>query len=690
MWIRGPWTHGSWLASTTLNTWLQRGIKGCCLIFAAAVVFCGSAWTQEIPKDLGNSSIEDLMNIEVTSVSKKEQKLSATASAVFVITTEDIRRSGATNIPDLLRIVPGMNVAQINANTWAISSRGLNGQFSNELLVMVDGRDVYTPTFGGVFWDVLDLPLENIERIEVIRGPGGSIWGANAVNGVVNIITKTAGETQGAMVVVGGGNLDQGFATVQYGGALGKNTNYRVYSKYFNQNHMPGLTGEDARDDWHALRGGFRADSKISAKDTLMLQGDIYTGEEGDPTTVLPSVTSPRALNAMLQTSLSGGFVQSVWNHIYSPQSDTTLSFSYDKYQRNDLLAERRGTFGVDFQNHLARVRRNDIVWGLGYRYSASHSDGSLSVFLNPANLNIQLFSSFVQDEIALVPERFSLVVGAKLEHNHYTGFTLMPNVRVSFTPSARQSLWAAISRAVRTPAETNAALHLNFAGFPGPGGIPVLIGLIGNPAFKNEGLVAYEIGYRTAILKNLSIDLASYYNRYDHQQTIEPSAPFFEGAPLPAHILMPTTYQNLMHGESHGLEMAVKWKITDRWTLSPGYAFNRIHMQTRALSQDMSTMESTDGSDPHVTAQLRSHLSLSERFDWDVSAYYVDRLVFQGVPSYTRLDTELSWRLREGLSLSVVGQNLIKDHHLEFVNESGATSALTKRSAYAKLTWQY
>src|SRR4029077_225765 len=315
--------------------------------------------------DLTQVSLENLMNMEVTSVSKKEQKLSRVASAIFVITQEDIRRSGATNIPDLLRMVPGVDVAQINANTWAISARGFNAEFSNELLVMVDGRNVYTPTFGGVFWDVLDLPLENVERIEVIRGPGGSVWGANAVNGVINIITKKASETLGAMIVAGGGNLDQGFGTTQYGGSLGKSTDYRIYSKYLNQNHMLDAAGQNGLDGWRMLRGGFRSDTKLSSKDTLMFQGNIYIGKEGDPAAILPSIASPGLVNVLIQVHLAGGSLQSVWDHVYSPHSDSTLSISYDTYERDDLLRERRNTLNVDFQHHIAWSDRQDFVWGL-------------------------------------------------------------------------------------------------------------------------------------------------------------------------------------------------------------------------------------------------------------------------------------------------------------------------------------
>jgi iron complex outermembrane recepter protein len=473
---------------------------------------CLALTCQAQQSDLTDRSLEDLMNIKVTSVSKTEQTLSRTASAVFVITAEDIRRSGASNIPDLLRMVPGMDVAQINANTWAISARGLNGRFSNELLVLVDGRNVYTPTFGGVFWDVLDMPLEDIERIEVIRGPGGTIWGANAVNGVINIITCRASETRGGMVVAGGGNLDQGFGTVQYGGGLGKNTDYRVFAKYFNQDHMPGLNGQEGGDGWHLLRGGFRTDSMLSAKDTLMLQGDIYTGEEGNPASFLPSITSPGPQNIDLIVPLSGGFLQSDWKHVFSARSDTTLQISFDRYKRDDELRDERGTLAVDFQHHFAWGTRQDLVWGANYRNTDSHTDGGLEFSLNPPNVNMQLFSMFIQDEIALVPDKLYLTLGARLDHNYYTGFNVLPSARVAWKPNTRHMFWAAVSQANRTPAETDTASRLNFAGFTGPGGVPTLAALLGNPHFDDEALTAYDVGYRTSILHSLSIDLAPWF----------------------------------------------------------------------------------------------------------------------------------------------------------------------------------
>ena len=667
-------------------------IASCALAQIALVGFLAlPAWPRQNSTDLTTKSLEDLMNVEVTSVSRSEQKLSRTASAIFVITAEDISRSGATNIPDLLRMVPGMDVAQIDANTWAVSARGLNGEFSNELLVMIDGRTVYVPTFGGVLWDVLDMPLDDIERIEVIRGPGGTVWGANAVNGVVNIITKKAADTHGGLIVAGAGNLDQGFGTAQYGGSLGKNTDYRFYSKYLDQAQLPGLAGQSGGDGWHLLSGGFRVDSALSPKDALTIQGSLYTGAEGDPSLALQSVTSPGPQEVDPEVSLSGGFLQLAWDHTFSGRSDTKFQISYDSYERNDALRENRYTLNLDFQHHFIWGQRQNIVWGLGYRYSSSHTNGDLTVSLNPADLHTQIGSSFIQDEIAISPDRLYLTLGTKLEHDYYTGWVLLPSARLTWQPNSHQMFWAAVSRAARTPSSVDTAERLNFAGFPGPTGTPVLIGQVGNPHFKNEDLTAYEGGVRTTVLKRLSIDLSAFYGNYTHQATTEPAPPVFETTPSPPHLFIPTTFENLMHGESQGLEIAANWKVTDRWTLSPGYAFEQIHMHLDPSSHDTTSVSPAEGSSPVNSAQLRSHFVFPHNMAWDTSAYFVGRLADPRIPSYTRVDTSLSWHYREGLSISLVGQNLVRDQHLEFIDSANAsTSTLIKRSGYAKFTWRF
>lgn len=652
--------------------------------------FVLTAWPQPKPADLTAESIEDLMNIQVTSVSKTEQNLSDVASAVFVITSDAIRRSGATNLPDLLRMVPGLDVARINASSWGISVRGFNGRFSNKLLVLLDGRSVYTPTFGGVFWEILDLPLNNVERIEVIRGPGGSVWGANAVNGVINIITRKASETHGAIVIAGDGNIDQGFATIQYGGIAGNNTDYRLFAKYLNQGNFPGLAGPDGADGWRMLRGGFRSDTMLSSKDTLMLQGDLYSAREGNPFPGFVFNPGPTTENIDLLVNLSGGFLQGVWNHTWSPHSNTSLQLYYDKYKRNDQLREGRGTFDIDIQHNFTGWARQNIVGGVTYRYSSSQSNGSLGISLVPPSRDTQLFSSFIQDVIAIVPNHLLLTIGTKLEHNYYTGFNDMPSARMAWIPNQRNTLWMALSRTERTPDELDVALSSDAGVFPGPGGIPVLLTLFGNPNLKNERLIAYESGYRTTVSPQLSIDFTAYYNRYSHLETSEPSTPYFTTT-TPAYIVQPLVFANLMHGEAHGTEIAINWKATDRWTLSPGYAFEQIHMHLASASQDTTSVSGAQGSSPINAAQLRSHLALAYGLAWDVSGYFVGRLTDPPEPSYTRLDTGLSWRLGEKVTLSVISQDLLKDRHQEFIDTTESVdTTLIKRSAYAKVEWQF
>ena len=661
-------------------------------LFLAFAALTAPAWPQQkAASDLTSASLEDLMNIEIVSVSKTEQKLSQAASAVFVITQEDIRRSGALNIPDLLRMVPGLDVAQIDSNTWAISARGFNARFANELFVMVDGRSVYTETFGGVYWDVLNLPLEDIERIEVIRGPGGSVWGANAVNGVINIVTKKSSETHGVSVVSGGGNVTQGSGTVQFGGHLGASSDFRAYTQYFNNDHFSSPAGQDGGDGWHLLQGGFRTDSSLSPKDTLKLEGDLYASREGQPTNTFPSVTSPATVPLQLQVDLSGGFLQGVWNRQISPRSDTTLQVSYNQYERDDQLREARNTFDVTFQHHLRVGAMHDVVWGAEVRDSQSNTDGNLFISFVPAERHTHLFGVFAQDEIAVVPDRFTITVGTKVEYNTYTAINVMPTARAAWTPTVNQALWVAVSDAVRSPSDIDESLRASAASFTEPNGTQAIVSVVGNPRIDDESLIAYELGYRKIIHSRLSLDFAAYYNDYGHQETVEPAAPFSVDSPPPTHLIVPFIFKNWMHGETHGFELAASWKVTNWWTLNPGYAFETIHMHLAPQSQDTSSQAGAEGSSPDHSAQLRSHVALPHGFSWDTSAYFVDRLTDPQIPSYTRLDSELSWRFAEKARLGIVGQNLLRDRHVEFVDTTeDARTTLIKRSVYAQLSCQF
>jgi iron complex outermembrane receptor protein len=675
--------HHSWTASARGLGLAKLARLGACLLLIKAASSAQQA-------DLTQLSLEDLMNTKVTSVSKKEQSLSRTASAIFVITAEAIRRSGATNIPDLLRMVPGLDVAQINGNSWAVSARGFNHQFSDKLLVLIDGRTVYTPLFAGVYWDTQDVPLEDIDRIEVIRGPGATVWGANAVNGVINIITKSSTETQGGLLVAGAGTKEVAAGMGQYGGRLGRDATYRVFTRYFDQTNFPDLSGEDGHDDWHLLHGGFRTDGRLSKKDTFTLQGDLYGGNEGAEFGHIVSIAPPVNANIDGQAGLAGGDVLSRWNHAFSSRSDTTLQFYFDRYERDGPESrEDRDTFDIDFEHHLALGARNDLIWGGDYRHSADHTVGTIDQAWVPASRAVQLLSIFAQDEIVLKPDCVFLTVGTKLENNYFSEFDVDPSARVAWTPTKRQTFWAAVSRADRSPARRNEDADINIAVFPGPGGVPAELTLFGNSDETSEHVVAYELGYRAQPATRFSVDVATFINNYTDLATTEPGSPFL--VTNPTHLVVPLVWGNKMYGTTHGVEAFGNWKVNDRWSLSPSYALLQMYLHTNLTSQDTTSVPDIEGSSPRQQAQLRSHLLLPDRFAWDASAYFVERLPAQAVPSYTRLDTQISRQVGERLELSLVGLNILQDHHLESNDMlTSLNPTLVKRSAYVKIEWHF
>jgi iron complex outermembrane receptor protein len=642
-------------------------------------------------RELTEMSLEELMNEPVTSVSRKEQKLSQVAAALFVINQEDIRRSGALNIPDVLRMVPGLDVAQINANTWAISARGFNHQFSDKLLVLIDGRAVYQPTSGGVNWDTQDVPLEDIERIEVIRGPGATVWGANAVNGVINVITLKAKDTQGALVAAGGGTLDKAFGTVRYGGALGEDVSYRVFTKYLDRSSLSDLTGQDANDGWHLLHGGFRMDGNFGPQDSLTMQGDIYRGGEGAIIGHIASIATSDNENVPRSADLSGGNILGRWNHVFSNRFDTTTQVYFDQYTRlGPESTEDRHTIDFDYQQHLMVGSRQDLVWGAGYRHSVDRIVGTIDQAFIPAARTLQLFSAFAQDEITLKPEHVFLTFGTKLEHNDYTGFDVEPSIRMAWTPNGQSTVWAAVSQAVRTPTRINVDGEFNIAAFPLPDGSPAVLTITGNSQQKSEHLLGTEFGYRAQASDRLSIDLSTFYNHYRDLRSLEPGAPFPVTDPVP-HIEIPLVYGNLLRGTTEGVELSAHVKVTDRWTLSPGLALLEMHLRTDPTSLDTTTVADIEGSNPRHQAQLRSSVNLPDGFSWDTSVYFVDRLPAPQLPSYTRLDTRVSWRPAQRLEFSLMGQNLLQDHHVES-NDTGTSvnSSRVRRSAYAKVSWRF
>jgi iron complex outermembrane receptor protein len=640
---------------------------------------------QKPPIDLSQATLEDLMNIEVTSVSRKAEKLSGAASAIFVITQEDIRRSGALNIPDLLRMAPGVDVEQIDANAWAISIRGFNSRYSNKVLVLVDGRTVYSPVYSGVNWDQLGTPLDTIERIEVIRGPGGSVWGANAVNGVISIISKSSKETKGGQVTAAGGSNTHAAGQLQYGGAIGRDETYRVFADYSDIGNSMAQGGGAANDRWQRMHAGFRSDWNVTAADSVMVQGDLFANRENQTTSngYLPSpvnTTFPQALDA------AGGDLLARWDHQLSGGSQTSLQGYYDTYRRTDAgIPVKVTTFGVDFQDHMAAGKRNDIVWGLGFRSDNSGAAVGYSVGFTPPYRTVSLFSVFLQDEIR-ISTSLQFTMGAKLEHNAFTGFQTEPSVRLAWSPPAsRYTVWAAASKAIRQPNRGDNDVQSVLQTIPAGAGSVEQLRLLGSHNVQAEELRDYELGYRSQAAKNLSLDVATFLSFYHHLETIDPEASvIIPGSPL--IIQIPLLYENLAHAMTYGGEVSVTWKAASHWRISPGYSY--LHAMLR---QDQGLATATLSTDfPRNMVQIRSLLTLPHQVEFDQSLYYTARLPGGGVEGHARLDLRLARRIGPSTEISVVGQNLLRRGALEYGNSAEVVGTQSVRSIYGKITWHF
>lgn len=638
-------------------------------------------------------SIEELMNIEVTSVTKKPQKLYESAAAIYVITQEDIRRSGMTNIPELLRLVPGLNVAQIGANKWAISSRGFNGLYANKLLVLIDGRTVYSPLFNGVFWDVQDTPLEDIERIEVIRGPGGTLWGANAVNGIINIITKLAKDTQGGMVSAGAGNLAHDDVTVRYGGKLNDPTYYRLYGKHFDRTGFTDAAGKTTDDAWRHEQGGFRIDREMPDGGALTLEGEAYAGRTGEMF-ITPSLAPPYVNAYAEDANLDGSHLLANWHRFLAGGGDISLQAYYDYTSRQStLITLKRATYDLDFQHRLPWGERHKLIWGVGYRVTHDDNASGNSVLISfiPPSKTLYLPSAFVQDESEWWDGRLRVTVGSKFERNDYTGMEYQPNLRVLWKAAESHTLWGAVSRAVRTPSRGETAINDALQAFPSPTpGVTGLVVLFRNPELESERLTAYEIGYRGHLRNGLSLDATAFYNDYAQLLTYEPGVTFLETTLLPPHLVVPLNTGNLAYGQVYGSEVAVNWQAVKRWRLAVSFSLLRFDLQLEPGSGDVSVRDIPETS-PQQQWQLHSYLDLPGDLNLDAGIYYVDGLSSQNIPSYTRLDLRLGWKPFKDMELSLAGQNLANNHHPEFTgNNFGLGGSEVPRSVYGKVTWRF
>jgi iron complex outermembrane receptor protein len=660
-----------------------------CSLVLLLAGFARDALARNPPQDpaagkLTQLSLTQLGNLEIITASKVPEEVRRTPAAVVVLTQEDIRRSGATSIPEVLRLVPGVVVARIDSDKWAVGVRGFGSRLSKSLLVLIDGRKVYTPLFAGVYWEVQDTLLEDIDRIEVIRGPGGTVWGANAVNGVINIITKSAEGTHGALLSTGGGNLDQGFLNVRFGSGNGS-LHYRVYGKGFTRGPQFHADNRNS-DDWRMGQGGFRTDWNLRDHDTLTVQGDAYKGVAGSRLGV--TTYSPPAINDVVKNAdLAGGNLLARWQRVLPSGAGFQLQAYYDRTNRSEInFAEVRNTFDLDFVHHR-RWRRQNLIGGVGARLTVSDVAQVVpTVEFSPNRFTNEIYSAFAQDEVTIAPDRLWLTIGSKFLHNNFSGFEFQPGARLLWTPSSNHSLWASFSRAVRTPSRVEE--HLRFTSLLLPS-LPAFIRLTGDGGFTSEELLGYEWGYRSTLHPALFVDFAAFFNDYDDLLSVEANSPFVEIAPPPFKVVLPVLLRNGLFGQTTGGEIAPTWAPKDWWRLKGSYSFLRINLTNKPASIDGSSARSIEGSSPRHQVVFQSLLDLPGRLNLDLTYRYVSALPAPAVKAYSTADLRFGWRAGQQLDLSVVGQNLLQPHHAEFAGNPGPLVGI-KRSVYAKLTWTY
>jgi iron complex outermembrane receptor protein len=661
------------------RTYLRHFV--CCLSLLTAT----SSFAQTGPTpatDFTTYSIEELMNIELVSAAKKPQTTSESAAAVFVITQEDIRRSGAVNLPEVLRMAPGIQVLRSEPGDFAVTSRGFLGEFANKLLVLIDGRSIYSPLFSGTFWEYNDMLLEDIEQIEVIRGPGAALWGANAVNGVINIITKKAQDTQAGMAVATVSNTE-GYDGLRYGIKVKEGMYLRAYSKYI---HMGGVVNNKQLHDPRQVNGGTRLDWDMTDKDKLLVTAGYFDGKEKAEAARPVLTPSPVRVDVVGDSSYSGGHALCRWDHAFSTTSDMHLQAFYDGViqtgrrstaykpaQESSLLRKdvsRTDVWDIDFQHSFAAGDRNSIIWGLNARYNrAKKRDRNIFFSLQSETEVQRLYSAFVQDEIQLVPNLLHLTVGSKFEYNSYTQLEVQPSIRMLYTPSDRHSFWTAVSRAVRTPSTLEAHGLVN-SGFIARGSLfplspPGIAQLQGSEDYHSENLIAYETGYRFNLLRDFSLDTALYYNVYNDLRTLEPAGMQTRRG----YFIVPVSTDNNMHGRTCGAETTANWQVLPQWRLQASYSYLRMNLTPEKKSRDSLSEYDEDMSSQHL-CNLRSLYSITPTLECDISLYFVDNIERLNNPSYTDLTVRVGWKPLRHLTLEGIGYNLIDNKYKGFRDE--------------------
>ncbi len=644
--------------------------------FFLLVTFCSSTSAQEQEQtSLFDMSLEELMKLKVVSVTRiPDQDYFSSAAAIHVITQEDIQSSGHTSLPEQLRMVPGMHVARIDGNKWAIAPRGFNSLFNNKTLVQLDGRTLYSPIFSGVYWGNQDPTLEDLDRIEVIRGPGGSLWGANAFNGIVNIMSKTARETQGWLLSGGAGDEEQGFGTVRYGGQLAENAFFRIYAKH-NERDDSATYGDPHSDESRFTQGGFRIDWEETNDNSFTLQGDLFQSRWDDSFIAADLSSGTNPANKM-DVENNGWDILGRWCRSFSETSSMKFQVYFDRndYKDDEDLTSRAqvDVFDMDFQHNLALGERNQAVWGFGYRRVHSHfRRGVAKTMYNPSKRSTQTFSFFVQDAIALIHDRLALTVGTKIEDNDHTGWEIQPNVRLAWTPDAKHTLWAAVSRAVRVPSIIQEDLDL----------IVLMLApntpftLEGNRHLDSEKMVSLECGFRMRPFETLLLDITAFSNWYD-DLTVTRELPVFPPV---------VQWVNQQDGYSQGIEAAVTWQVSPQWKLSSSYSWMNMRL-------DGGAAEAMEEDVPSHQFQVRSYYHFTPDLELNSALYYYDRVSKHDTDSFFRLDLGLIWEPVTNFEISVWGQNLLDPKHKEYGTDPffSAGGGEMQRSFYAKMTWRF
>jgi iron complex outermembrane receptor protein len=673
---------------------LLAGVALAALCFAAHPAFAEEAaaapHTDVNPLEL---SPEQLFSatVTVTSVSGLPETAWDAPAAITVLSNEDIHRSGATSIPEALRMVPGVQVARTGAGSWAVGIRGLNGPLNNKLLVLIDGREIYDHLFSGVYWDIQDLPLEDIDRIEVIRGPGSTLWGANAVNGVINIITKDASATQGTLVSALAGNQDRFTGVGRYGGKFGDNGYYRVYGKYFDRaDETSAITGGSAEDGLSMWHSGFRTDWNKSA-DKVTVQGDLYRGDSGNLRNVPNTVAPPFFTREFDEVNPNGANLLARWTRTLSSDSSFQLQTYVDYTHRDDelVLDDRRTSLDTQAQYDFPTAGRHKVIAGARFRYSydttSTNTATGIATQSEPSHTD-QLYSAFVQDKITLQPQKLELTVGSKVEHNVFTGVEIEPSARLQWTPDDTHVLWTSVSRAVRTPSQLEEEMKL-VAGVVPFLGVPLAIVLEPSPAFQSEELIAYEAGYRQKLTPDMTLDVATFFNDYSKLETLKLGA--FDFSTFPPAITLPIFFTNGTSGQTYGVETTVNWQARRNWKLVANSTFllTTLHgpPSTTAIASEAGEKQS-----PENQFNLISQWDVTDKVAFDTMAYHVAPLSGFKVSDYWRLDARAGYKVRDGVEAELVGQNLLHDKHREFTALTDPTAVYVDRSVFARLTCRF